>query len=253
MSRSLWPPRTVEIPVSVIRAETIPNAAFRLYCKLRSLALGQGPSHPGELCLQMKLPALLDAVELTRTRLLEYARVLKLHKTLLRWSCVGENFECAFPDPNPGIPESGNPEKRDSASLKSSIKQDSDSIKEGAQIPESGIPGKRDSARKKAADPRTASPEIQLYRAIVGRYPSAVNYDEVIAAAAGRTREQLEPFYREWSARGYNPASIKWLTEWSINGIPGKNGLRAAPSRPTLSADDVAALRLQMRAQKEKP
>jgi hypothetical protein len=239
------------IPISLLRDESIPNAACRLHCQLLALAWGKAS-------LEMALPALLAALSLSRTRLFAEARLLSLHGYLI-WSCLSGVFKGRFADP--GIPESRIPGKRDSTSLKSLNHKDSDSIKEGGQIPESGIAGKRDSRARKPADPRTQSPEIQLFRAVVGRYPAIVNYDEVIVVARGRTREQLEPYYREWSARGYNPGSIKWLTDWTASGLPPgqcgrKNGASAparsasaAAARPQLSPQEIQAIREKLRAQ----
>lgn len=78
--------------------------------------------------------------------------------------------------------------------------------------------------RKSKRDPRTSTPQIQAFKALTSFYPQKVNYDAVIGAIGEKTAEQLAPFYKEWTARGYNPRSIKWLTEWAARGAIPQNG-----------------------------
>lgn len=87
---------------------------------------------------------------------------------------------------------------------------------------------------KQAAPPKPETPpEIKVYREVSKKFPNSANIDEVvkavqsITARLGReaTPADLRPFYHEWTARGYNQFSIKWLTDWaSIGIIPAKNG-----------------------------
>jgi hypothetical protein len=249
------------IPISLLRDESIPNAACRLHCQLLALAWGKAS-------LEMALPALLAAVSLSRTRFFDYARLLSLHGYLI-WSCLSGVFKGRFADP--GIPESWIPGKRDSTSLKNLNQDSSLKIQEGGEIPKSGITGKRDSHARKPADPRTATPEIQLFRAMTGKYPHLANYDQVIAAMRGKTQAQLAPYYQEWVARNYNPGSIKWLTDWLVSSLPPehcgrRNGASAyslsrretrpasaAAARPQLSPEEIQAVHKQMRAQKQEP
>lgn len=88
------------------------------------------------------------------------------------------------------------------------------------------------------ADPRTGSPEIQLFKTITGKYPHKTNYDQVISAAQGKTLDELRPFYAAWCGKGYNPQAVTWLTEWAASGsIPGPPA-RAAPGPPGESVAD---------------
>lgn len=68
--------------------------------------------------------------------------------------------------------------------------------------------------------PLTDSQQIQAFRQVTGRNPRIELYDKVIHIVGDRTAEQLKPFWDEWLERGYNPQNIKWLTEWSLTGIP---------------------------------
>jgi hypothetical protein len=77
------------------------------------------------------------------------------------------------------------------------------------------------------ADPRSASPEIQMVRQLTGRYPSKDQFDVVIKLATGLTLEQCLPAWEEWRKRGYKPTNYSWL-DWARHGIPlignGKSG-----------------------------
>jgi hypothetical protein len=83
-----WPPRYANVPVDVIKDDTIPPAAFRLYCKLRALAWGENT-------LAVDFDKLMELSGLSRTRLYEYARLLR-DRTPLRWRVRGSVFECSF-------------------------------------------------------------------------------------------------------------------------------------------------------------
>lgn len=75
-------------------------------------------------------------------------------------------------------------------------------------------------------------PQIVLFREVVRRYPAKGSQFTVITSVdkigdrLGRDAipEDLDPFYREWCDRGYNPTSVKWLSEWAVSGIIPKNG-----------------------------
>jgi hypothetical protein len=92
--------------------------------------------------------------------------------------------------------------------------------------------------KDKGATP--APPEIKLYREVSKKYPNSANVEEVvkavqsIAARLGRdvTADDLRPFYKEWTARGSNQFSIKWLTDWAVPGvIPSPFKKQAQPNR----------------------
>ena len=102
-----------------------------MYAKLRALAWG-------EPTFKMELEALLRETGLTRTRLFEYARLLRLSNALL-WHCADSVFECSFMGDGD---ESRNPVKRDLP-----INTSLDSYREGinTEVGKSKNPGKRDS------------------------------------------------------------------------------------------------------------
>ena len=98
-----------------------------------------------------------------------------------------------------------------------------------------------------AVDPRSQSPEIQMVRQVIGRYPSKDQYDIVIKLAAGLSFEQCVPAWEEWRKRGYKPTNFSWL-DWARNGIPETpNGKRNGSSErivmpENLTDEDVARL-----------
>ena len=85
-------------------------------------------------------------------------------------------------------------------------------------------------------------PQIILFREVTRRYPAKGSQFTVITSVdkvgdrIGKeaTAEDLEPFYREWCDRGYNPVSVKWLSEWAVPGqIPQRtNGNGHKPTQP---------------------
>ena len=72
---------------------------------------------------------------------------------------------------------------------------------------------------------RGAAPEIKLYREVTKKYPPSPNYEDVIshiqAVKARLNRdvkaEDLRPFYKAWTANGWNQFSINWL-EYAVSG-----------------------------------
>lgn len=88
---------------------------------------------------------------------------------------------------------------------------------------EDGEPIKEKKKRKSKADPRTSHPAIKSIRRLTGHYPPKVNYDSVIEILGDTPDEQkMAESYREWCERGYNTNSLKWLTDWYVNGVHDK-------------------------------
>lgn len=107
------------------------------------------------------------------------------------------------PNPNPGISGAIAPEPADVPA---------------AEEPE---PEPAPTKRRPRTDSRSQQPAIRAMHALTGRYPSKAVYDTVITILG------IEPdvgrlcaCYQEWIERGYNPNSLKWLTEWYANGGP---------------------------------
>lgn len=83
--------------------------------------------------------------------------------------------------------------------------------------------------------PANRVPELIEFRRVTGGYPSKGSFETVIKAMRKSAeicpdpevrKFHLQDCYREWTDRGYNPRSVKWLSEWAISGIPaiGANG-----------------------------
>jgi hypothetical protein len=82
-------------------------------------------------------------------------------------------------------------------------------------------------------------PEVVLFREVTKRYPNSVNFEDVavsvskVKARLGRdvSKDDLLPFYKAWTSKGYNPSAITWL-EWAETGIVPVNGTWKS-QRPT--------------------
>jgi hypothetical protein len=80
-------------------------------------------------------------------------------------------------------------------------------------------------------------PEVKLYREVVGKYPNRVNYSSVemiiqsVSKRLGRdaVKDDLLPYFTEWTARGYNPANLSGWTSWAVTGAIPPMGKTAAP------------------------
>lgn len=85
---------------------------------------------------------------------------------------------------------------------------------------------------KEAAKPKPPTPEeVKLFREVKGRYPNRATFElvtEKIRAVGARllrpaTKEDLRPFYVQWTSKGYNPENLAWL-DWAVSGvIPATN------------------------------
>lgn len=96
-----------------------------------------------------------------------------------------------------------------------------------------------------------AYPEIRIFLRATGRMPGRPTYRTVIETINqhGFTVSDLQPYWRAWNERGYNPANLAWLTEWAVsgkipeNGKPKSNG--KAEKQSVGSAIEEAKRRLQ--------
>jgi hypothetical protein len=130
-----------------------------------------------------------------------------------------------FPEPPEGAYES--------AQLKSSdingnhVISDAKTIQSNPiQLPKPTSKPKRKSVasatgrKQRAPDPRSASPEIQLFREITSTYPEKENYDAVIDALRDKTKEQAEPYFKRWLTVSKNKNNLSWLLDWMTSGKP---------------------------------
>lgn len=74
-------------------------------------------------------------------------------------------------------------------------------------------------------------PELLLFRNVTKRYPHEANWQDVISdlqkvkTRLGRdvTAEDLLPFFKFWTGKGYNAYGLGWL-EWAVEGSTPNNG-----------------------------
>ena len=89
-------------------------------------------------------------------------------------------------------------------------------------------------------------PAIALFRQVTGKFPNKAVFKDVTEALSGLTLEMVEPYFREWISRGYNPISIKWATEWAKSqSIPsnGQKKPRVVSQSDRNSPEAIAAMR----------
>jgi len=90
-----------------------------------------------------------------------------------------------------------------------------------------------------SAEPKPETPfEVSLYRTVTKKFPPFPNYEDVIekiqavGVRLGRavTVEDLRPYYKAWTGRGWNQFSINWL-DYAVKGeFP--NGKHAQSTEP---------------------
>jgi hypothetical protein len=146
---------------------------------------------------------------------------------------VSAKFESSLPEVSPkfesGLPEVSpkfdaqnppNPNKHGDAPDKSESESESK--------PESKK--KREKAKpSQPADLRSQSPAIQACRKLIDRYPHISLWDGLISVLGDfPDLEKLASCRKEWLMRGYNPLSLKWVTDWYVNGIPASGGFNGA-------------------------
>lgn len=99
-------------------------------------------------------------------------------------------------------------------------------------------------------------PEVVLFREVTKRYPNSVNFEDVKASISkvkerlrrDVTRDDLLPFYKAWTSKGYNPSAITWL-EWAETGMVPANGAWKSSRPATPPGVDVAQRWLERKQQ----
>jgi hypothetical protein len=109
----------------------------------------------------------------------------------------------------------------------------------------------KDGAETPAPPKASQIPELVVYRAVTGRYPSRDTFEVVIAevqkvrARLGRdvTRDDLLPFWQAWRSKGWSPINLDWLKDWAVSGVISFNRRSQSstpppPQQPVYSQDD---------------
>lgn len=105
---------------------------------------------------------------------------------------------------------------------------------------------RRAARRGRPRRPRPAhTPEgVLTVNRIVSFRPPKILHDRIASLVPpGTPAHDLEPYFREWCARGYNPRNLAWLFEWyAARAIPPPlppPRARAAPTPPPAQAIEV--------------
>ena len=233
MTRQLWAPQYVNVSAQVLRNKDIPYAAFRFYCFLRAFAWG-------DESFRLDMDTLIAETGLTRSRIYEYARLLRLHSALL-WRYADKAFEYSFPGEIHTIPENG---KRDSASSINSLNQQV--TPEALEI--KNHRGKKSPSRKteNGIQPTAKTPtrEIQdAYCELLGYKPDNWAAGEGAAAkqiGMAYTVSEFQEAYRHFKSKpfwagqrvhlrwlvGQMPEYFKAKTEGRLNGKSEPSNIR---------------------------
>lgn len=206
MSRPIWPPRYVNIPIPALRESELPNAAFRFYCKLRALAWG-------EATLTIAFDKLMKETGLSKSRVYEYAGLCR-DRLGLPFHCAAGSFECSFPD-LPDIPE-----KQELPTLSLSKPKSKNTAGEGR-------------SQKTGMEKLPVPAAVQAFRSIANRYPDKAVWPQ-ISAAVGDDPASLDRWQKTiqgWIAAGFYKLNVGGMLDWYGQGRTSKAG----PLAPTKS------------------
>jgi hypothetical protein len=150
-------------------------------------------------------------------RELEKGGYLSVIRGAKKYNIYHVNFGAAYGKGNTPTCEESSQVKSDAKKVGKKTRQSS--LKEEPVIKEEPI--------KEGASPATPTPpEIALYRTVTKKFPPSPNNEDVIAFVQGVARrlgrevvaEDLRPFYKAWTANGWNQFSINWL-EYAVKGV----------------------------------
>lgn len=240
MARPLWPPEYVNGSIHVLLDDSVPDGAYRLYQKLRALSWG-------EETLNINFERLMELSGLSRTRIYEYARILRLRRGLLSYVVRDNAFECSFD------PAGQNPEKRDLPSplVLGSELPTNKGLK--TKPPASRNPGKRDSGQ---GPPGAGTAAIKdEYVRLLGYTPTDWVQGEATAAKEIGERYTIEQFraaYQHFKTQDFwkdKRLSMRYLKTQIPEFLQSKNGHAAA--RPQYSPEEAAHIRAKLKAAQE--
>jgi hypothetical protein len=130
---------------------------------------------------------------------------------------VGVSLEVDFPSPEVDYPQVDKPRAVNRTQVLKTLSSNESNIKD-IEKPDFVNLTVQEAARL---------PEMRIFRDTTGRIPGQGQWETVWNTIKGMNgkgnAEYLRPFWLEWSARGYRPENLNWLTEWAANGeIPQK-------------------------------
>jgi hypothetical protein len=131
---------------------------------------------------------------------------------------------------------SANAEAAPSASFPAS--PPAEQVTEQAPLFGKPIKAKKDGAKKRTeADPRSESPQVQMFKRITGHYPPKEHYDAIINAIGQRNEVAVKAYYAEWLKVSPNTYNLTWVLEWLVSGKPPgecrtRKGIVSAPTSP---------------------
>lgn len=247
MPRPQWPPEYANVSVNVLLDESVPDGAYRFYSKLRALAWGEDT-------FSINFERLMELTGLSRTRLYEYARILRLRRGLLSYVVRNNAFECSF------MPSGQNPEKRD---LPSPLGLGSELPTNKGLKPKpvtSRNPGKRDDGH---GPPGAGTAAIKAeYVSLLGYTPTDWVQGEATAAKEIGERYTVEQFraaYKHFKAQDFwkdKRLSMRYLKTQIPEFFQSKNGAHRSRDDPAAVArltQIVESERARVEAERARP
>ncbi|HKA22251.1 MAG TPA: hypothetical protein VKN18_28490 [Blastocatellia bacterium] len=130
--------------------------------------------------------------------------------------------------------------KRGDASVTQSVMIRDRTINKTARGKSSPARARASSAPTKESDPRAKHPAIQAVREIIGRYPSKLVWDDIIAILGEHPNvTRLKECAAAWAKVSTNIGNMSsWLFDWYLNSIPAnlqrgqQQNQAAAPRKP---------------------
>jgi hypothetical protein len=148
--------------------------------------------------------------------------------------------------------KAGRPKASDSDAFTSdSIAEtsDPDAFTSDSQSPYPSLTPPDPSSIKEGAKPKqpkaSSIPELVIFKDVVKHYPKPFQRESVIDAIQkvnarlGRVAalEDLAPWFKEWGEVSGNDWSLKWLTEWAVNGKITNGNKKSNPVIPSPAID----------------
>lgn len=244
MPRPQWPPDYVNGSIHVLLDDSVPDGAYRLYQKLCALAWG-------EPTLSISFDRLMELTALSRTRIYEYARILRLRRGLLSYVVRNNAFECSF------FPTVKNPGKRDLLSPLGLGSELPTNQVPKSKPPTSRNPGKRDNGQIPAGAGTNAIKDE--YVRLLGYKPLDWVQGEATAAkeiGEHYTVEQFRAAYQHYKGQEFwkdKRLTMRHLKTQIPEFLRSKNGRQVtAPAVPVGLTPEQQQLRALIMADREK-
>lgn len=131
-------------------------------------------------------------------------------------------------EPQNQVPETPDPSSKPTSKPISSV-----------EIKKNSKKNSEEEDKKKVGAEAQTHPGVDLFRDVTGHFPAKEMFGLVESHLGKNPDDTLaRECWREWLERGYNPRSLKWLTEWYAKGGPtGRSGQPTNGHKPQVELD----------------